>query len=68
MYFGAARKGFQEALGTIDPKTDPVRYNLFAGLVALASGLEMQEIAVSNRLQRLEQRLQSLEAKPPASP
>lgn len=48
--FAHARQAFQENLDRTDMYRDPQSYNLSAGLIALASGLEV----LSKRLDRIE--------------
>lgn len=50
-YFGAARNAFQENLRE---GQDTEKWNLYAGLVALASGLEVEIKEIKARLSRLE--------------
>jgi hypothetical protein len=56
-YFAQARRSFEENLQSVDPGRDPTMYNFYAGMVALASGLEIEISAMKQRLERIEAEL-----------
>jgi hypothetical protein len=60
-YFKQARRCFQEALESQNASRDAVSYNFYAGLVSLASGLEVEISALKERMVQIEAELSRLQ-------